>query len=777
MAILSGHREVVAIEAPKALLVYPAFPPSYWSFRYALELAGKRSAMPPLGLVTVAAMFPEHWRLRVVDMNVEELTEADLDWADLVLTSTMVVQQASLGEVIARCHRMGKPVAVGGPHPTTFHADIPGADHYLLDEVEQTFRRFVDDWEAGRAEPVYRPASKPAIAAAPIPRFDLLDLDAYASMALQFSRGCPFDCEFCDITKLFGRVPRTKSTAQMLAELDRLHELGWRGSVFLVDDNFIGNKKEALRLLPALADWQRERGYPFDFYTEASVNLAGLEPLLDAMVEAGFTMTFLGIESPNPAALKRTKKTQNTDRGDDRHLLHAVQAIQAKGIEVSGGFILGLDGDGPEVFDAQVGFIQEAGIPMAMVGLLTALRGTDLHARLGREGRLLAESTGNNVEISLNFEPELERGVLIDGYRRVLDTLYDRGLVSYFERCWTLLSRLGHSPRRRARVGRSEVLAFLRSLRLQVLSRQGPAYVKLLVRTLLYRPGLFDHAVRLAIKGLHFRKFTEQTLAAHDFREGALADYRQIERLAELAATAQASLLATLQRRAKAARRRVRRLHRRLRPEFRRTLLPDRAAVEAAIEACVREVGGLALLRRWAPLAQGWFAQSALREALARDGYLADTGGWRGASGPTVTLAPVVEQGRVRRSLELYLRTLGVKVVTTTEQLGQLGQETLERLQRAGTAAERLRAYLLEMGRRADAIVVPTADESEDETGPCDVLSPTRAESFTALPHILCVPLARSGRRLRDGLVELGVALTGDRPRAEHAFDHAFAID
>jgi radical SAM superfamily enzyme YgiQ (UPF0313 family) len=205
-------------------------------------------------------------------------------------------------------------------------------------------------------------------------------------MALQFSRGCPFDCEFCDITKLFGRVPRTKSNAQMLAELDRLHELGWRGPVFLVDDNFIGNKKEALRLLPAVAAWQRAHGYPFDLYTEASVNLAKLEPLLDAMVAAGFTMAFLGIESPNPEALLRTKKVQNTDREDEHHLLHAVTAIQRKGIEVTGGFILGLDGDGPEVFDAQVDFIQEAGIPTAMVGLLTALRGTDLYARLEREG-------------------------------------------------------------------------------------------------------------------------------------------------------------------------------------------------------------------------------------------------------------------------------------------------------------------------------------------------------------------------------------------------------
>ncbi|KAB2962359.1 MAG: B12-binding domain-containing radical SAM protein, partial [Thermoanaerobaculia bacterium] len=541
--------------SPKVLLVYPEFPPSYWGFQYALELVGKRASMPPLGLLTVAAMFPAPYRLRLVDMNVAPLTDEDLDWADLVLTSTMVAQQRSLREVIARANARRRPIAVGGPHPTSFSDEIAGADHYLLDEVEEVFPRFLADWEAGRAARVYRPERKPAITGTPVPRFELLDLRSYASMALQFSRGCPFDCEFCDITKLFGRVPRTKSNAQMIAEFDRLHALGWRGPVFLVDDNFIGNKKEALRLLPALAAWQRERGYPFDLYTEASVNLARLEPLLDAMVAAGFTMAFLGIESPNPEALLRTRKVQNTDRGDDHHLLHAVTAIQRKGIEVTGGFILGLDGDGPEVFDAQVDFIQEAGIPTAMVGLLTALRGTDLYARLEREGRLLAESSGNNVEINLNFRSELDREVLISGYRRVLSTLYDERLASYFERCWTLLSRLGTRPRPRHPVGAAELLAAVRSLRRQLFSRQGPAYLKFLLRTLLHRPALLDQAVRLAIKGLHFRKFTVQTLAAHEFREAALHGVREVEELADRAAAG--GLGETLARGAARVRRRV----------------------------------------------------------------------------------------------------------------------------------------------------------------------------------------------------------------------------
>ena len=496
------------------LLVYPRFPPSYWGFQYSLELIGKRSAMPPLGLLTVAAMFPDHYRLRLVDLNVAELTDEDLDWADLVLTSTMVVQRQSLAEVIARCNRRGKPIGVGGPYPTMCSSEISGADFYLLDEVEETFPRFLADWEAGRAQQVYRPEGKPAITRTPVPRFELLDLNAYASMALQFSRGCPFDCEFCDITKLFGRVPRTKSNEQMLTELDRLYEIGWRGPIFLVDDNFIGNKREAARLLPAVAEWQRARRYPFDLFTEASVNLAKLEPLMDAMVEAGFSMVFLGIESPNPEALKQTKKPQNIDKGDENFLLHAVRTIQRKGLEVSGGFILGLDGDGPEMFDAQVEFIQEAGIPRAMVGLLTALRGTDLYFRLEAEGRLLGESTGNNTDV-FNFRPQLEPRVLIDGYRRVLAALYDPGLRSYFARCWTLLSNLGPGARaRRLRFEPRKLPLLLRSLRRQLLSRQGPAYAAFLARTLLHRPRRLGLALRLAIMGVHFQKFTLHTLAA-----------------------------------------------------------------------------------------------------------------------------------------------------------------------------------------------------------------------------------------------------------------------
>jgi len=758
------------VGSPKALLVYPEFPPSYWGFQYALELAGKRSSMPPLGLLTVAAMFPRHYQLRLVDMNVTPLTDEDLDWANLVLTSTMVVQQRSLREVIARAKARQRPVVVGGPHPTSFADEIAGAGHYLLDEVEETLPRFLADWEAGRAERFYRPERKPAITATPVPRFELLDLGAYASMAVQFSRGCPFDCEFCDITKLFGRLPRTKSNAQMLAEFDRLHELGWRGPVFLVDDNFIGNKKDALRLLPALAGWQRERAYPFDLYTEASVNLARHEPLLDAMVDAGFSMVFLGIESPNPEALRRTNKQQNTERGDEHHLLHAVTAIQRKGIEVTGGFILGLDGDGPEVFDAQVAFIQEAGIPIAMVGLLTALRGTDLYARLEREGRLLAESSGNNVEITLNFRPELEREVLISGYRRVLSTLYDDSLRNYFERCWTMLARLGKRQRPRHPVNAAELLALARSLYRQLLSRQGPAYLKFLARTLFFRPALLDQAVRLAIKGLHFRKFTVQTLFAHQFREAALAGYREVEELADRAGAG--GLGEALARGAARAGRRVRRLHRRLRPEFRGGLLLDRAAIEGAIQRCVAEAPGLELLRRWAPRTRQWFAEAPWRHTLLAHGYELAAHGWERRTPNTVTLVPVVEAGRLRRALERYFRDLGVQVVSATEQLAALGHERLEGLQRLADPAVTLLAYLRELGRKSDAVVVPLTAELGESAGHVEWLS----SGVATLPPVIAFPLDQDRRGLRRSLIDLGVRFTGDAAGAELSFERAFAL-
>ena len=283
-----------------ALLVYPECPPSNWGINFALEMLGAKAAFPPLGLLTVAAMFPPKYDLRVVDMNVSPLKDSDLDWADMVFTSTMIVHRESLQKVIERCHHAGVPVVAGGPYPTSNHQDIAGVDHFVLDEAEETFPRFLRDLDKGRAEFIYREPRKPDVTRTPIPRFDLIELSDYSAMCVQFSRGCPFDCEFCDITKLYGRVPRTKSPQQIVEEFEALYRLGWRGYLFLVDDNFIGNRRDALHLLPAIAEWQRAHGYPFRLFTEASVNLARMDSVMDAMIEAGFNGVFLGIETPNP---------------------------------------------------------------------------------------------------------------------------------------------------------------------------------------------------------------------------------------------------------------------------------------------------------------------------------------------------------------------------------------------------------------------------------------------------------------------------------------------
>ena len=321
---------------PHALLIYPEHPPAFWGAKYALKLLGQKAAFPPLGLLTIAAMFPPEYDLRVVDMNTTSLQEADLEWADVAFTSTMIVQRVSLQAVIERCRRADLPVVAGGPYPTTYHEEIEGVDHFVLDEAEEIFPEFLRDLESGTAKAIYREPRKPDVTRAPVPRFDLIDMKAYHSMCLQFSRGCPFDCEFCDITKLYGRVPRTKSPEQMLNEFKAVHRLGWRGPLFLVDDNFIGNKRDACRLLPVIAEWQKAHGYPFSLITEASVNLARTDALMDLMIDAGFDAVFLGIETPNPRALLKVKKPQNVDRREPNYLLHAVRKIQDRGMQVQG---------------------------------------------------------------------------------------------------------------------------------------------------------------------------------------------------------------------------------------------------------------------------------------------------------------------------------------------------------------------------------------------------------------------------------------------------------
>lgn len=582
---------------PNALLVFPEFPPSYWGYKFALDFVGRRSAMPPLGLLTIAAMFTADYRLRVVDMNTAPLTDDDLHWADLVLTSTMVVQKQSLREVIGRCNRARVPIACGGPHPTTFHDEIasslgPGerVDHFILGEAEEVFPRFLRDLREGRAGRLYRAEGRPDVTRTPLPRYDLIRLEHYGSMAVQFSRGCPFDCEFCDITKLFGRVPRTKTDEQVIAELELLHRLGWRGAVFMVDDNFIGNKRAAMSLLPRIEKWQAARGFPFSLFTEASVNVVEVPGMLEALASAGFTLLFVGIESPNQAALRLTHKLQNTTRKADAdgYLLRAVREIQRHGIEVAGGFIIGLDGD--EEFDSHVAFIQAAGIPMAMTGLLNVVKGTDLHARLEREGRLLpgpATPTGNNTDVLVNFVPRIPAERLVAEYRHVISSLYQPSLASYFARCWSLLESLPPSPRWHRRLTWRELLAVPRSMRRQVLSRQGPAYVRFLARVLVRRPRLLPEAIRLAVMGYHFEKVTSQSVAVATFRQYLEAERQEVTAIMARFREAGGARIDEAERHARAAVARARARSRRIHADFRGAVEDALAAFQECVDAQV----------------------------------------------------------------------------------------------------------------------------------------------------------------------------------------------
>lgn len=515
----------------KVLMVYPRFPPSFWSFSGALEMTGRRAVMAPTGLATIAAMLPAEYFevMPIIDLNVEPLSDQRLQEADLVLFSAMIVQQDSLRELIARAHHFGKKAVVGGPFATSYTEEVlaMGADHLVLGEAELTLAPFVTDLVAGRAERVYNEHSvqsritlqltreqKPLITGTPVPRWDLLRLGSYNSMPVQFSRGCPFDCDFCDIIVLNGHLSRAKTPPQMLAELEALYLAGWRGSVFIVDDNFIGNKTEVRRLLPALIEWQREKGYPFSLFTEASVDLGNHNhyDILTMMVEAGFTDVFMGIESPDEDALRLMNKGQN--RGD---LAGKVRTVQEAGLEVLGGFIIGSDGDKPTLFENTIRFIQDTGVVIAMAGLLTALRHTKLWKRLQKEGRLVGESTGNNTHhFGFNFVPKLEEQFLIEGYIQLLQKLYSSR--AYYDRCRALRARRG-VYRRAKRLDRSGITAAMRIFWHNLVRRPDKEFFRYLWETLRQSPDELPEAITQAVKLYHFRLITEATVNAYRYPE------------------------------------------------------------------------------------------------------------------------------------------------------------------------------------------------------------------------------------------------------------------
>jgi radical SAM superfamily enzyme YgiQ (UPF0313 family) len=463
--------------------------------------------MAPLGLLTVAAMLPPEWELKLVDMNTERLKDKDLLWADYVLLGAMLVQKESVREIVARCAALKKTVIAGGPLFTTGHEEFPEIQHFVLGEAEEVMPQVVEDMQSGRLQPVYRCTNRPDITRTPAPRWDLVKFRYYVTMSVQFSRGCPYDCEFCDIIVMNGRVPRTKTPDQLIAELEALRRYKWKDMVFIVDDNFIGNKQQTKMLLHALIEWRRRTRTRIGFLTEASMNLADDPELCALMVKAGFKKVFVGIETPSVEALDECHKLQNRNRD----LVAAVQTLQRAGLEVMGGFIVGFDSDKNDIFKRQFEFIQRSGVATAMVGLLTALPQTRLWQRLKREGRLEAESSGNNSDATLNFKPKLSREFLQSGYRDLVKKLYEPR--NYYKRIRTFLK--SHRPTGpRLRLSRADIIAFLKSFWvLGVWHRGRVGYWRLFWGTLMTRPRQFPHAIELAILGHHFRRVAKSLRA------------------------------------------------------------------------------------------------------------------------------------------------------------------------------------------------------------------------------------------------------------------------
>lgn len=482
------------------LLVYPEFPDTFWSFKHALRFVRKKAVSPPLGLLTVAAMLPTGWNKRLVDLNVSILLQKDLDWADFVFVSGMIVQRESARALISRCKKAGKKVVAGGPLFTLEHEQFPEVDHFVLNEAELTLPPFLADLALGRLQRVYTTTDYPDIQQTPPPLWQIANFKNYDSISIQFSRGCPFSCDFCNITSLLGHRPRTKSAAQIIAELDGLYALGWRKNIFFVDDNFIGNKKILkTEVLPALIAWRKGKT-GMAFSTEVSINLADDAELTRLMTQAGFDTIFVGIETPNEDSLVECSKKQNKGRD----LVESVKKLQRAGLQVQGGFIVGFDNDTTSIFQQQIDFIQKSGIVTAMVGLLQAPPGTKLYERLKGEGRLVNEMSGDNADGSTNIIPRMGLETLHEGYRKLIDQIYAPKF--YYARVMTFM-REYQPPKIRLHLEPQYVLALWRSIyQLGIRGVERAQYWKLFFWTLFRRPRLFPLAITLSIYGFHFRQ-------------------------------------------------------------------------------------------------------------------------------------------------------------------------------------------------------------------------------------------------------------------------------
>ncbi|UCD06179.1 MAG: B12-binding domain-containing radical SAM protein [candidate division WOR-3 bacterium] len=490
----------------KILLVYPKNPDTFWSFKYALRFIFKKTTNPPLGLLTAAAMLPDEWEKRLVDMNVRKLKDRDIEWADFVFISAATIQKCSVDEVITRCKARGVKIVAGGPLFTSSYDEYEHVDYLVLNEAEITLPQFLDDLRQGKLKHIYTSPEWADLAKTPVPDWRLLNIRKYASMSIQFSRGCPFDCDFCDIPLLYGHRPRIKSKQQVITELQSLYDRGWRGVVFFVDDNFIGNKRSLkAEVLPAIAEWMERMKYPFTFLTQASVNLADDEEMMNLMVKANFNTVFVGIETPDEESLAECGKRQNKNRD----LVECVRKIQRFGLQVQGGFIVGFDSDPLTIFERQIRFIQNSGIVTAMVGLLNAVRGTKLYQRLKGEDRLLTEATGDNTDCSINFVPKMQYATLLEGYRNIVRTIYAPD--QFYARVKKFLENYKPLHNSLGRLRMSEIKAFIMSIFvLGIKGKERFHYWRLFLWSVFSRPRLAPLAVTFAIYGYHFRKVFER---------------------------------------------------------------------------------------------------------------------------------------------------------------------------------------------------------------------------------------------------------------------------
>ncbi|RIH64490.1 DUF4070 domain-containing protein [Mariniphaga sediminis] len=486
----------------KILMIYPKYPDTYWSFTHALKFISRKAAVPPLGLLTVSAMLPESWQKRLVDLNVEELKNEELKWADYVFLSSMYVQKKSVAEVLHRCKDHDVKVIAGGPLFTQDYNNYPQIDHFILNEAEITLPLFLSDLQNGSPlKRIYQTEEYADLSLSPVPDFYLLNLKAYASMSLQISRGCPFSCDFCEITALLGRKVRMKSKEQVLNELDTLFRLKWRGAVSVVDDNFIGNKKVIKNeLLPSMINWMKMHKHPFNFNAQTSINLADDDTLLTMMREAGFTSTFIGIETPVEESLQSCHKMQN----ENRDLLGNVKQIQRAGLQVSGGFIVGFDSDTSTVFQRQIDFIQKSGIVSAMVGLLNAPKNTRLYKQMEEENRLTVDATGSNTDFTMNFVPKMDYQKLQEGYRHIINNIYKE--KPYYKRIRELFRNYNPVKIGKSNIDFTRIRAFIKSFFVLGLLNKGRfEYWKFIVWTLINKPKLFIEAITFAVYGYHFR--------------------------------------------------------------------------------------------------------------------------------------------------------------------------------------------------------------------------------------------------------------------------------